>query len=84
MSVYDGSQVNVVKLNLFEHFPVSASKLKQRTLVDRVEEVREKRRNKGSQNSSSDTTKQILPRLKRSLEIMKTSPSQTWLTKPTG
>ena len=37
----------MVKLNFVERFPVSTSKLKQRTLVDKVEEVREKRRQKG-------------------------------------
>mgnify|MGYP003329684383 CR=1 FL=1 len=44
MSVYDGIQANVVNLSFVERFPVSASKFKQRTLADRVEEVREKRR----------------------------------------
>ena len=38
---------NVVKLSFVERLPVSASKLKQRTLVDRVEEVREKSRKQG-------------------------------------
>ena len=47
MSTYDESQANMVKLSFVERFPVSASKLKQRILADRVEEVREQRKQKG-------------------------------------
>ena len=46
-STYDGSQGIVVKISFVDHFSVSASKLQQRTLADKVEEVREKRKQKG-------------------------------------
>ena len=37
----------MVKLIFVDRFPVSASKVKQRTLSDRVEEVQEQRKQKG-------------------------------------